>query len=45
MEMNFGDTYIPWAAEWLGYFEDWLFSNVWLGGGAHGDVIDDWKQT
>lgn len=45
MELNFGDTYIPWAVEWLGYFEDWLYSNEWLGGGVHGEVIEDWKQT
>lgn len=30
-----GDTVIAWTAEWLTYFEDWLFSNEWLGGGVH----------
>jgi hypothetical protein len=28
-------TIIPWAAEWLFWFEAWLATGVWSGGGAH----------
>ena len=28
-------TIIPWAASWLFYFEDWLLSDEWRGGGEH----------
>jgi hypothetical protein len=26
---------LPWAALWFFYFEEWLESNEWKGGGAH----------
>ena len=29
------DTYIPWTAEWLWYYEEWLKHGQWLAGGAH----------
>lgn len=29
------ETIIPWASLWLSYFEDWLHSDDWQGGGAH----------
>lgn len=34
-QMNLMDTYIAWTAEWLWYFEDWLTTGVWAGGGEH----------
>ncbi|WP_304545992.1 hypothetical protein [Sulfurimonas microaerophilic] len=35
------DTYIPWIAHWLYYYEVWLLSDQWEGGGIHpGDEID-----
>jgi hypothetical protein len=34
------DTVIPWAAEWLFWFEAWLLTGVWSGGGAHPDRRD-----
>lgn len=37
-QMKFGETYIPWAAEWLYYFEVWLATGEWEGGGAHPDM-------
>lgn len=42
-KMKLGDTYIPWTVEWLGYFEDWLVTGVWEGGGRHpgDDCIDN----
>lgn len=32
-QLKLGDTYIPWTAEWLYYFELWLASGEWTGGG------------
>jgi hypothetical protein len=29
------ETYLPWAAEWLDYFEEWLTTGEWAGGGVH----------
>lgn len=29
------DTIIPWVNLWLYYFEDWLQTNEWHGGGKH----------
>lgn len=37
-QMKLADTYIPWTVEWLHYFEDWLFTGDWAGGGAHPDM-------
>jgi hypothetical protein len=34
-DQSIADTIIPWAAEWLFYFEAWLHSGVWSGGGVH----------
>ncbi|MDI1268339.1 MAG: hypothetical protein PSV40_04460 [Polaromonas sp.] len=34
-QMSLRDTYVPWAAEWLFFFEDWLLSGEWAGGGQH----------
>lgn len=28
-------TIIPWVDEWLYYFEDWLDTDTWAGGGEH----------
>jgi hypothetical protein len=28
-------TFVPWAAVWLYYFEEWLASDDWKGGGVH----------
>lgn len=33
--MRLSDTFIPWTLRWLWYFEDWLSSNEWAGGGLH----------
>lgn len=29
------DTIIPWSVEWLHYFEIWLRTGEWVGGGEH----------
>lgn len=36
-QMRLDETYLPWAAEWLDYFEEWLVTNEWSGGGEHPD--------
>ena len=33
--MKLSETYIPWTSEWLWYFEDWLATGTWSGGGEH----------
>jgi hypothetical protein len=40
--MRIDQTLAPWATLWLFYFEEWLASNEWKGGGEHpGDSDDD----
>lgn len=34
-QLKLSETIVPWASLWLLYFEDWLFSGEWKGGGAH----------
>jgi hypothetical protein len=31
--MKLIETYVPWTVEWLWYFEHWLITDEWLGGG------------
>jgi hypothetical protein len=33
--MRIDQTVVPWAALWLFYFEEWLDSDDWKGGGEH----------
>ena len=33
--MRSDQTVVPWTSLWLFYFEDWLASNEWKGGGEH----------
>jgi hypothetical protein len=28
-------TILPWTCMWISFFEDWVFTNVWSGGGEH----------
>jgi hypothetical protein len=35
--MRIDQTFVPWAAMWLFYFEEWLVSDEWKGGGQHPD--------
>jgi hypothetical protein len=34
--MSLADTIVPWASEWLFYYELWLATGTWHGGG-HGE--------
>lgn len=36
-QMRLSETYIPWTVDWLWYFEDWLVTRDWSGGGEHPD--------
>jgi hypothetical protein len=38
-------TIVPWAVLWLFYFEDWLITGEWSGGGEHPTVKDDVKKN
>ncbi len=33
--MRVDQTFVPWTATWLFYFEEWLVSDDWKGGGEH----------
>lgn len=33
--MRLLETYIAWTSEWLNYFEEWLVTDQWAGGGEH----------
>lgn len=33
---SWADTLVPWACLWLYYYEIWLITDEWLGGGIHG---------
>ena len=34
------ETIVPWTYLWLWYFEEWLASGVWKGGGRHPRVLE-----
>ena len=36
-DMYFAKTVVPWAVEWLEFYEYWLGTGIWLGGGIHPD--------
>lgn len=33
--LSLADTIVPWTYLWLDYFEEWLVSDEWQGGGVH----------
>jgi hypothetical protein len=33
--LSLATTIVPWTYLWLDYFEEWLVSNEWQGGGVH----------
>lgn len=35
-QMRLIETYVSWTGEWLNYFEEWLISDAWAGGGTNG---------
>jgi hypothetical protein len=39
--MRLDQTFVPWTTTWLYYFEEWLVSDEWKGGGEHPSEDDD----
>lgn len=40
------DTIVPWASEWLFYYEGWLLTGEWAGGGTHPSSRDpEWPMS
>lgn len=37
-------TIFPWASEWLFYYELWVVTGEWLGGGKHPEVEEKIKE-
>lgn len=31
-------TLVPWTADWFWFFEHWLHTGTWLGGGTHPEL-------
>lgn len=38
--MNIADTIVPWICEWLYFYEIWLITGKWCGGGKHPNKKD-----
>ena len=36
-QLTMQESYLSWTAEWLDYFEEWLVTDEWAGGGEHPD--------
>jgi hypothetical protein len=43
--MRLDQTIVPWTALWLFYFEAWLASDDWKGGGIHPEVDEDYEEA
>jgi len=43
--MRLDQTVVPWTALWLFYFEEWLASDDWKGGGMHPVNNDDDEEA
>ena len=43
--MRLDQTIVPWTALWLFYFEEWLASDDWKGGGMHPEIDDDHEEA
>jgi len=43
--MRLDQTIVPWAALWLFYFEEWLASDAWKGGGLPPRVDDHHEEA
>lgn len=37
-------TFVPWSVLWLYYFEDWLATGEWKGGGKHPELRDEKRK-
>lgn len=43
-EQHLSLTVVVWAAEWLYYYEKWLITKKWLGGGTHDHDMNEPRQ-
>jgi hypothetical protein len=43
--MRLDQTVVPWTSLWLFYFEEWLASDDWKGGGIHTETDDDQEEA
>jgi hypothetical protein len=43
--MRLDQTVVPWTALWLFYFEDWLSTGEWKGGGEHPPATPETRCT
>jgi hypothetical protein len=43
--MRLDRTIVPWIALWLFYFEEWLASDDWKGGGMHPKIDEDHEEV
>lgn len=41
--MSLCETIIPWTYLWLSYYEEWLYSDDWKGGGVHLESVNEKK--
>lgn len=37
--LTISSHYVPWACEWLYYYETWVVTGEWLGGGLHNGIL------
>jgi len=43
--MRIDQTFVPWATTWLYYFEEWLISDEWKGGGKHPEPSENVRYS
>jgi hypothetical protein len=43
--MRVDETIVPWTVLWLHYFEDWLGSGEWKGGGMHPPEASEFDEA
>jgi hypothetical protein len=43
--MRLDQTVVPWTALWLFYFEEWLASDDWKGGGMHPETDEGLEEA
>lgn len=44
-DMYVADSFVPWAAEWLHYYELWHATGEWLGGGHEPGNSEPYRHT
>ena len=43
--MRLDQSVVPWTSLWLFYFEEWLASDDWKGGGMHPDTDEEYEDA